>query len=189
MNLTEILQQHFEYAPLLKIDPNTQGVAIKDTPVETSIGQAAIPVILIGLYKFSRTDAGAAAIVSGDSTPDWVHTIFSDQSSKIIKRVSEYAATTYENTESTLNNIAGKAVAVIKEAVAPDYKLPAVKDLMSAQRNDILTYLPAVLHTGELIDDPTVDDRTNKMEGPVSSLIQAIGSGFTGSDKDVKSEI
>lgn len=189
MNLTEILQQHFEYAPLLKIDPNTQGVAIKDTPVETSIGQAAIPVILIGLYKFSRTDPGAAAIVSGDSTPDWVHTIFSDQSSKIIKRVSEYAATTYENTESTLNNIAGKAVEVIKEAVAPDYKLPAVKELMSAQRNDILTYLPAVLHTGELIDDPTVDDRTNKMEGPVSSLIQAIGSGFTGSDKDVKSEI
>lgn len=187
MNLPEILQQHFKYAPLLKIDPNTQELAIKDAPVVNSIGQAAIPVILIGLYKFSRTDAGAAAIISGDNSPNWVTTIFADQSPQIIKRVAEYAGTTYENTESTLNNIASKAVALIKEAVAPDYKLTAIKELLSTQRNNILTYLPAVLHTGELIDDTTVDDRTNKMEGPISSLIQAIGSGFTGSDKDEKS--
>ena len=188
MNLTEKLQQHFNYAPLQKIDPNTQGVTNNEHSVSGTFAQAAIPVILIGLYKFTRTDSGADTIARGENTTDWVKTIFTGYSQKIITRASEYASITFEDTEHKLNDIAAKAAELIKEATGPDYKITAIKELMGSQRNDILTYLPAVLKTGELMDDTTIDDRTNKMEGPISSLIQAIGSGFTGSDKDEKSE-
>ena len=39
--------------------------------------------------------------------------------------------------------------------------------------------MPAALNMGELLHDNTLDDNTNKMEGPVSSLIQRIGSAFS----------
>ena len=35
------------------------------------------------------------------------------------------------------------------------------------------------LHMGELLHDNTLDDNTNKMEGPVSSLLKSIGSAFS----------
>jgi hypothetical protein len=40
-------------------------------------------------------------------------------------------------------------------------------------------YLPEALHMGDLLHDDTLDDNTNKMEGPVSSLMRNIGSVFS----------
>jgi hypothetical protein len=54
-----------------------------------------------------------------------------------------------------------------------------VKLFFSNQRNNILLYLPAELKMGELLHNDTLDDNTNKMEGPVSSLMQSIGSAFS----------
>ncbi len=186
MNLTELLQQHFDYPPLVKIDPNTQEVTDKDKAVAGEFGQAAIPVILAGLYKFTRSDEGADTVISGEVSPGWVKTIFADQHQQIIKRVADYANTNYDVTENKLNDIAAKSVELIKEAAGPDPKNIVVKELMGGQVNNILPYLPAVLQAGELLNDTTLDDKTNKMEGPISSLMQAIGSGFSGSDKDEK---
>ena len=186
MNLPELLQQHFNYPPLQKIDPNTQEVTDNDTTTAGEFGQAAIPVILAGLYKFTRSDEGANTVISGENSPSWVKTIFGDQHQKIIKRVADYANTTYDITISKLNDIAAKSIELIKEAIGPDPKNIAVKELMSNQVNNILPYLPAVLQAGELLNDTTLDDKTNKMEGPISSLMQAIGSSFSGSDKDEK---
>ena len=188
MNLPELLQQHFNYPPLVKIDPNTQEVTDKDNAVAGEFGQAAIPVILAGLYKFTRSDEGADAVISGEVSPSWVKTIFADQHQQVIERVAQYAKTPYDITENKLNDIASKSVELIKEAVGPDPKNIAVKELMGGQINNILPYLPAVLQAGELLNDTTLDDKTNKMEGPISSLMQAIGSGFSGSDKDEKAD-
>ena len=186
MNLPELLQQHFNYPPLQKIDPNTQEVTDNDTTTAGEFGQAAIPAILAGLYEFTRSDEGADTVISGENSPSWVKTIFGYQHQKIIKRVADYANTTYDITISKLNDIAAKSIELIKEAIGPDPKNIAVKELMSNQVNNILPYLPAVLQAGELLNDTTLDDKTNKMEGPLSSLMQAIGSGFSGSDKDEK---
>ena len=188
MNLPEILQQHFNYAPLQKIDPNTQSVINNKVTGASAFGQAAIPVILIGLYKLTRSDSGAQAIISGEISANWVQTIFSAQYQKIITSVADYANNSYEDTERKLNQIAIRAVELIKDTAAPDYKVIAIKEFIGNQRNNILTYLPGALHTGELMNDTTLDDRTNKMEGPVSSLMQAISSGFTGSDREDKLE-
>jgi hypothetical protein len=59
-----------------------------------------------------------------------------------------------------------------------------VKKVMESQVHNVLTYLPASLHLGNILDDTTLDDRTHKMEGPISSIMQAISSGFNNADED-----
>jgi len=45
---------------------------------------------------------------------------------------------------------------------------------MNSQRHTILSHLPAVLKIGDTLNEETFDDRTNKMEGPVSSFLHKI---------------
>ena len=188
MNLPELLQQHFNYPVLQKIDPNTQDITGKNPEDEANFGQAAIPALLTGLYKFTRTDEGAGSIIRGDISSNWVQTIFAGHYQEIIERVAAYAHTTKEDTARRLASIASKTVELIREATGPGRQISTVKEFMGNQRNNILPYLPAVLQTGELMDDSTLDDRTNKMEGPVSSIVQTLGSVFSGSDNDEKLE-
>jgi hypothetical protein len=182
MNLPELLQQHFNYTPLQKIDPNTQEVHQLQAPT-AAMGQAGIAAILTGLYKFSRSHAGAETIIRGEVSPNWVQTIFAPQHKEVIKRVADYAHHDFVDTEIKLNTIACKAIEIIRNAVSPEYKISDVKELMGNQFTTILLYLPAALQMGELMNDDTLDDRTHKMEGPLSSLMQSIGSGFSGNQK------
>ncbi|HVX48921.1 MAG TPA: hypothetical protein VHB48_02150, partial [Chitinophagaceae bacterium] len=55
----------------------------------------------------------------------------------------------------------------------------AVSNFMKAQRDNILHYLPASLQIGKLLDDETLDDRTNKMDGPVSGFMHTIEKVFS----------
>lgn len=186
MNLPEILQRHFNYPPLQKIDPNTQEVMDSPESVKHEFAQAAIPSILTGLYKLTRTDEGVAAVIRGELSTNWVKTIFGEKSQEIVERIADYSEEKDEEAERKLNIIAGKAAELIKENTAPDFETQKVKDLMADQRHHLFPYLPAVLQLGELLNDTTIDDKTNKMEGPVSSMIQAIGESFNKADDDNK---
>ena len=79
IHLLETVQTEMGYPPLQKIDPNIQ-VIIKHniTPDEQRFSQAAIPGILIALYKYSRTDANAVNILQGTDSTDWTNMIFGD---------------------------------------------------------------------------------------------------------------
>ena len=59
---------------------------------------------------------------------------------------------------------------------------------MLTQRNNILPYLPAALQTGKLLNENTLDDRTNKMKGPVSNFVHSIESMLSGADKADKED-
>ena len=61
----------------------------------------------------------------------------------------------------------------------PDATIKDVKTFFSGQVNNILPYLEPDLHMGDLLNDTTLDDNTNKMEGPMSSLMHSIGSIFS----------
>jgi hypothetical protein len=78
-----------------------------------------------------------------------------------------------------MNAIANEAVKVVKENLPAEAGIKEVKVFFNDQRNHILLYLPAALNMGELLHDNTLDDNTNKMEGPISSLIKNIGSAFS----------
>jgi hypothetical protein len=185
MNLPEILQQQLNYAPLQKIDPNTQEVLLLQTP-EAAMGQAGIAAILTGLYKLTRSDAGTETIIRDEISSNWVQTIFESQYKRVVKSVAIYTNQDFEATGIKLEAMADKAIAIIKDAVGLPYKTDDVKKLMSNQIHNILSYLPAALQLGELLNDDSLDDRTHKMEGPLSSLIQSIGSGFSTVKKSEK---
>jgi hypothetical protein len=63
-----------------------------------------------------------------------------------------------------------------------------VKDYFINQKNDILLYLLPILKMGDLLHDNTLDDGTNKMEGPISSLMHSLGSTFTNTTTDAEVE-
>lgn len=84
--------------------------------------------------------------------------------------------------------IANETVKVVKNILGSGCLDKRSKNLFQRAKNNILLYLPAVLNIGELLNDSTLDDKTNKMEGPLSSLMQNIGSAFSKpvSDEETK---
>jgi hypothetical protein len=189
INLLEAVQQNLGYPPLQKIDPNTQRVVEAPTiSPEDKFSQAAIPAVLTGLYKYVQSDEGASELLRGDNSTTWVSKIFDDNKKEAIQTISAYAKQSNEDPVAKMNAIANEAVKVVKENLTADASIKEVKGFFSNQKINILLYLPAELNMGELLNDTTLDDKTNKMEGPISSLVQSIGGAFSNPvmDKEIK---
>ena len=180
INLLETIQQNLGYPALQKIDPNTQQVvADEKTPDEHKFSQAAIPAVLTGLYKYVQSDEGAEDFLRGDNSSNWAGKIFSDNKKEAIQIISAYAKQSNQNPVAKMNAIADEAVKVVKGNLPGDASAKEVKLFFNNQKNNILLYLPAGLNMGDLLHDTTLDDKTNKMEGPISSLMQSMGSAFS----------
>lgn len=80
-----------------------------------------------------------------------------------------------------MEQIANEAVRLIRENVPSTASFSDVKSFISQQRTNILVYLPAELQLGSLMDDNTLDDQTNKMEGPMSNNMHFFEKLFSGS--------
>ena len=78
INLLKKVQENLHYPQLQKIDPNTQQADNSNT-ITDNFSQAAIPVILTGLYKLSSSDEGAEVILRGGNSADWVSKIFNNK--------------------------------------------------------------------------------------------------------------
>ena len=188
INLLERVQQNIGYPSLQKMDPNSQKIILDDKTLdEDKFSQAAIPTILIGLYRYVQSDEGAISLLHENDSFNWVSEIFSDNKGEVVKSVADYSALPYEIVLSNMNLIAEESIKVIKENLPVDTTIKQVKVFLNDQKNDILMYLPAALNIGVLLNNDTLDDNTNKMEGPISSLMQTIGSAF--STPVVKDEI
>ena len=181
LDLLQTVQQNLNFPPLQKIDPNTQEVKLdSNTPNEHRFSQAAIPAILTGLYAYSAKDENAETILRGDLSSDWVSAIFGNRKHEVVDKISQYSFYGREELSAgKLNDIAAEAVRVTRDQMKPDATIKEVKDFLSAQTTNWLPYLPAALHMGELVNEEALDDNTNKMEGPVSSLMHKIGSAFS----------
>jgi len=180
VNLLEAVQKKLGYPALQKIDPNTQKVTEDEKlPAENKFSQAAIPAVLTALYKFVQSDDGAAAFLRGDNSTNWVGKIFDDNKKLAVQTISAYAKQSNEDPVLKMNAIANEAVKVVKENLSADAGIKEVKLFFSNQKSNILLYLPAALNMGDLLHDETIDDNTNKMEGPISSLMQSIGAAFS----------
>lgn len=180
VNLLETIQQNLGYAELQKIDPNTQQETFDETkPAQHTFIQAAIPAVLTGLYRYAQTDAGAAEILRVANSDIWMTKIFETNKKAVLQAVSDYSKQPIADAELQMNAIANEAIKVAKENLADNADIKEVKTFFSDQKNNILLYLPPALNMGTLLHDETMDDNTNKMEGPVSSLIKNIGAAFT----------
>ena len=179
LNLLETIQKNAGYTALTKIDPNTAEIKIAaDGYNPHNVSQAAIPAVLISMYKYTRTNEGAEEILCGDISTNWLKIFLQNEKGEAIAKVAEYANVSSETASAEMEKIAGEAVKIIRGTnplTAND-----VKDLLAAEKDNVLLYLPTTLQMGNLLNDNTLDDSTHKMEGPVSSLMNAIGNIFSG---------
>jgi hypothetical protein len=180
IDLLETVQKNLGYPPLQKIDPNTQAVAANEkTAAEDRFSQAAIPATLTALYKYVQADAGAAEVLRGDPSTNWADKIFPENKEVILNSIASYSKQTDQAVHLKLNEIAAEAVKLTRQQLPANAGIKEVKLFFSNQRNNILLYLPATLNMGSLLNDDTLDDNTNKMEGPISSLMHSIGNAFS----------
>ncbi len=180
IHLIDAVQQNLGYALLKKIDPNTQEELIRDgSPDEHGFGQAAIPSILTAFYKYVQLDEGAESFLQNKYENDWVNQIFGDKSKTAVASIAAYTKELNDDPVILMNTIADEVVSVAKQHLPPGAGFSDVRMFFSNQRNNILLYLPAELNMGGLLDDETLDDQTNKMEGPISSLVHSIGAAFS----------
>lgn len=181
-HLVDSLQTKMGYPMLQKIDPNTQTVIEPASTKENRFGQAAIPAVLTALYKYSDTDDGAGNILQGNTPVDLTILLFKENKDEIIGMIASYSSCSTGYAEEKTSLIAATAVHIIKQELPVTATIHDVRKYLAGQKNDILLYLPAELQIGELLHENTLDDRTNKMEGPLSSLMHTIGDQFSGGE-------
>lgn len=179
-NLLETVQQNLGYPALQKINIET-GMVDENTAAATEdkFSQAAIPAVLTALYSYAQSDEGAALILKGDTHTDWTLQLFDANRKEAIQTISAYAAQSNENPVDKINAIANEAVKLIKERVPLNGDIKDVQTILADEKTSILLYLLPGLHMGPLLNDNTLDDDTNKMQGPISSLINSIGAAFS----------
>lgn len=174
-NLVETIQKNLGLPALQKIDPNIQETKEKSLrSTQDKLAQAAIPAVLAALYKFTRTDDGCKAIISGDGYSDWLGTFFEGKEKSAVDKVARYAGVTAEEAESIMENIADESVTTIKGSFRAKLTVKGIRTFMNDQRHNILVSLPAAMQMGDVLNDEALDDRTNKMEGPVSGFMHRI---------------
>ena len=175
INIVDIIQKHTPFPELKKIDPNTQDISGKETCTSTALlGQATIPAVLTAIYRLSRNDAGSSEILHADEKEDLLAFLFQQHEQEVVQKVAAYALVDENRAHQELENIASHSVNVIREFLGREASPQRLKTFMNDQRHQILVYLPAPLHLGDLLQDETLDDRTNKMEGPVSNFMHKI---------------
>lgn len=182
-NLVETIQKNLGYPPLQKIDPNIQETK-ESTPRNSSerLAQAAIPAILTGYYKFTRTDEGCERLLGNPGPDGWLKTIFETRERAAVDKVALYAGVDAAEAEDAMRKIADEAHRVILSAVHQPPTCNGVREYVAGQRHNILVHLPAAMQMGDVLEDEALDDRTNKMEGPVSGFMHKIESIFSKGD-------
>ncbi len=190
MNLIEEVQKASGHVTVQKIDPNTQAPQNEDTATTSLLAQAAVPVILTGLYKYTRTEDNAQNILRGNNSTNttWTDEIFGSQSDDVVSQVASYAHVTNDKAEGAMDAAAQGAIQVVNKGLGEKATPAQVSQLFKDNRTEILKYLPPALQLGYLINDNTIDDRTNKMEGPMSGIMHTFEKIFSDSDANDSSK-
>jgi len=172
-NIVEAIQQKLGYAPLKKVDPNTQEIkdAKKMSP-EEKLPQAAIPAVLAAAIKYSDSKDGINLLTS-ENKDNWLTTIYCGKENDAVQKVADYSGVNPDEVKRHMENISKETVAIARSFVkSPDAE--KLRSFMNSQRHSILSHLPASMKLGDTLNEETFDDRTNKMEGPVSSFLHKI---------------
>ena len=180
-NIIDLLQRKLGYPPLKKVDPNIQETRGNlESTVEEKLAQSAIPVVLGGFFSFTRTDQGCYTIINGTKDANWLSQIFGSHEEEAVEKVAHYAGVPREDAGIDMKQAARETFTQIKDAAGTKPTVEKIKAYMSNQRHNILVHLPAAMQLGYLLNDNAMDDRTNKMEGPVSSFMHSIENKLSG---------
>ena len=160
------------------VDPNTQ--TVNKEKVDSNfdlIAQAAIPAVLAAVYKYSRSEEGAEYLAKDTAiTPS---RIFADQDDEIASRIASFSKIENGFAARIVNDLTAETVRYYRSEMKNDISADKVQLFFGSIRENILGALPADLQLGNLLNDDTLDDNTNKMKGPASGLAQSIQNAFS----------
>ena len=183
INILEEIIKNLGLPPLNKVDPNTQTLVIKaDQVKEHRLMQGIAPAAVAGLYDCVRSEEGLNFLTGNKTSLDWLQLFFAKNAVEVKERLALYSDNSKDAVQTHLNAVAAEAVKILREAASEHERRSSIRDIMGTQRDFFLSYLPAELKIGMLLEDTTLDDRTNKMEGPVSSLMHKIEKIVTGQE-------
>jgi hypothetical protein len=176
MHIIEKIQKNLGFSGLEKIDPNTQETVGPDNPLgNNALAQAGIPAVLLGIYNRLETDPSGDVLTPSDNL---LVSIFGKSKDTVLTRISEYAKNKDVHREQELEHIAKESVRVIKEEIGEDTSENSIRNFVSKNKPEVLLYLPPSLELGTLFENNNLDDRTGKMEGPVSSFMHRMEKSF-----------
>ncbi len=190
MNLIEEMQKATGLSSVEKVDPNTQEPKDEQQGYKDLLPQAVIPVSLLGLYHYTRNEDNAQALVGGNNSTNtnWKNKLYGDHSDEVASQIASYAHTGIDTVESALNQAVNTAIGIVNNSLGSKTSASAIADIFKDNRSVILKHLPAALQIGSVVNDNTLDDRTNKMEGPMSGLMHTIEKIFSDSDANNSSK-
>lgn len=163
-----------------KISPNIEKETDHANKRKKEMEQALVTSVLAGLYKFGSTDKGALYLSNQPASENLLIDIFGEYKENIISALASYCHIHPADTDELMNKISQVAVHTLKEEAGSD--AVKIRSYLAGQRHHILVYLPPDLQVGSLIKDDTIDDNTNKMEGPISGLMHFFENLFAEKD-------
>jgi len=172
-NLVDAIQKSLGYPPLEKVDPNSQEIkGAKKMSSAQKLPQAAIPAVLAAMIKYSDGPDGINLLTLHENR-NWLETFYGGKEKDAVRKVANYAGVSEDEAQRNMEDISNEAARLVINSVK-NADAEKLRSYMNSQRHTILSHLPAVLKMGDILNEETFDDRTNKMEGPVSSFLHKI---------------
>ena len=185
MNIIEVIQKNLGYGAIQKIDPNSQEVADKDSiHGNTAVAQAAIPSVLLALFNRLEKEPNASWLAAEQPTGRLMEKIFGKSATEITEKIAVYSGLTGPGVKAEMEHIAAESVRVVRDQVSDINNENSVSAFVTRHKHEVLLYLPATLQLGSLLGNKNLDDRTEKMEGPVSGLMHRMEKQFNSSENN-----
>lgn len=184
MHIVQIIQKNLGFSSLEKIDPNTQQIPGNEHLLGTNaLAQAAIPAILLGIFNRLEQNPDPEPLFAESSSGllDW---IFGKSATAVAEQIAAYSKVRDTHSLQELEHIAAESVRVVRESLGVNPSEQAIRRFVAANKREVLLYLPPSLEMGTILSNNNLDDRTGKMEGPVSSFMHRLENAFNTSGKN-----
>lgn len=180
MNLLEKIRDEMCYPPFTKIDPNTQELkgGFKGDDRQQRTGQATITAVLAGFYQLSRTQKGFKYLLNKDKNTGWAETLFGEEATAVVENIAQYGGASESEVNDDINEAGNSAWKVAAGNLEGHLDHVSFERLFNGIKTSLPHYLPAALQLGRKLHDSSMDDRTHKMDGPVSGLMHKIEGLF-----------
>jgi hypothetical protein len=182
MNIVESVQKNLGFEPLKKINPNTQDLNGDDMFIgNIALAQAAIPSILLGIFTKLEENPDASWLKNDSDHSGLFEQIFGKVSPAIKFQIEKFSKLKDKNSNQELEHISAESIRIVRDNIRDFSDKNSVRKYVADHKPDTLLYLPPVLQVGIILKNNNLDDRTGKMEGPVSSFMHSIEKVFNSS--------
>ena len=177
MEIIQTIQKNLSYGSLTKIDPNTQQVPEEKQEMGiNALAQAGIPAILLGI--FARLEQNPEWKLTESAEIRQLEQIFGSSTKAVIGKIQEYARIPDQHSVQELEHMADECMRVIRKNTSENRDGHTVQKFVASNKPGVIQYLPPELGLGILLNNNTLDDRTGKMNGPVSGLMHQMEKMF-----------